>query len=222
MSRLKSAGAPKKIENRDQYHHGDLRRALLDAARQLAEERGIDGFTLREVARRAGVSHAAPYHHFPDKSALAEALVIETYQRLAEAMRVASEGIDGTALDRLCAIGISYVEFAAAHPAEIRLLGRFELCGKPAGSNTKEGSSMSPVEQSADAAYQVLTNTLLEGQEAGILSEDDIEHLALTCWAAVHGMSTLILDGLVDDTGLTATELASLVVRTLNKGLQRR
>ena len=72
---------------RTSYHHGNLRRALLDAGLELLAEKGVDGFTLREVARRAGVSHAAPYHHFPDKGALVRAIVAESFELLGIALR---------------------------------------------------------------------------------------------------------------------------------------
>ena len=127
VSRSNPASAKKKLQEKEGYHHGDLRRALLNAASSLAEERGIDGFTLREVARRAGVSHAAPYHHFADKTALVEGLAVETYLRLAETMKNACEQTEGSASDRLGAIGISYVRFALAHPAHFRLLTRFHV-----------------------------------------------------------------------------------------------
>ena len=109
------------------YHHGDLKRALLDAARVLAAQRGIDGFTLREVARQAGVSHAAPYHHFRDKAALVEALGMESYAALAEALRRARDHAKSLGAERLCDLGVAYVRFAVESPAEFRLMNRPEL-----------------------------------------------------------------------------------------------
>ncbi|MBV8707321.1 MAG: TetR/AcrR family transcriptional regulator [Acidobacteriaceae bacterium] len=229
MSRFISTSAQKIAGEKETYHHGDLRRALLDAARQLAEERGIDGFTLREVARRAGVSHAAPYHHFSDKTALVEALAIETYKSLAQAMKQACDRRGGNALDRLGAIGISYVIFATEHPAEFRLLTRFEVCPPPSDCQIGQliGTfALPPLEDAANEAYHVLIRTIKEGQEAKIVAEGDVESLALTCWASVHGLAVLLLDGLIGKTPAHAqmqvSELAGIVVETLAKGLKAR
>jgi AcrR family transcriptional regulator len=225
VSRLISTSAQKISSEKDSYHHGDLRRALLDAARQLAEERGIDGFTLREVARRAGVSHAAPYHHFADKTALVEALAVETYKHLAQAMQQACDRKGGDALDRLCAIGIAYVEFAVEHPAEFRLLTRFEVCPPP---NTQPiGTFALPsLEDAANGAYNVLIGTIQEGQQAKLVTEGDLESLALTCWASVHGLAVLLLDGLIGKkpryAQMKVNEVAGIVVETLAKGLKSR
>ena len=119
------------VSRSDGYHHGDLRRALLDAAAELLEQRGVEGLTLREVARRAGVSHAATYHHFVDRAALIAALVESGFRQLTLAMQTAAAavggGVPGSTLDRLRAIGVAYVVFATQHPALFRLLCRPEL-----------------------------------------------------------------------------------------------
>ncbi len=225
MSRSVSALAKKNSSEKESYHHGDLRRALLDAARQLAEERGIDGFTLREVARRAGVSHAAPYHHFADKTALVEGLAIETYEHLTLVLQQACEEKEGNALDHLCAIGIAYVCFAVDHPAQFRLLTRFEVCLPPTDDKLMGTFALEPLEEAAHGAYKILTRTIEEGQQTQLIAEGDVEALALTCWASVHGLALLILDGLIGKNAHAekrVSELAEIVVAVLGKGLEIR
>src|SRR5215469_1714316 len=109
------------------YHHGHLRRALLDAALYVLTEEGLAGLTLRAVARRAGVSEAAPYHHFASKAALVEALVVETLQQLAQALQEEAQATARTPLDRLVAVGEAYVRFALGHRAGFQILYRPEL-----------------------------------------------------------------------------------------------
>jgi AcrR family transcriptional regulator len=204
----------------DGYHHGDLRAALLGAARSLAAEVGVDVFTLREVARRAGVSHAAPYHHFKDKAALIRALATEAFSRLAQNLRAAA-GTKGSPLKKLQAVGVAYVRFAAANPAEFRFMFRRDLCVQ------KE----SPAADAADlagtgqAAYQVLVDAVVACQHAGLVPARHLDTLALTAWSTVHGLAEILLNGPAE--GLTSTpegldELARTVIRTLQHGLEVR
>src|SRR5260221_568336 len=103
------------------YHHGNLRRALLDAGLAAITEDGPERFTLRDVARRAGVSPAAPYRHFADKEALLAAVVAESAARLGEVMQAAVAGTEDP-LDRFRRTGIAYVRFAAERPAHFRAM----------------------------------------------------------------------------------------------------
>ena len=103
------------------YHHGDLRRALIDAARRLLESEGPSALSLRAVAREAGVSPAAPYHHFKDRAALLYAIAHQGNVALNEAMKAAFEGSE-PGRDRIIAVGVTYVEFALKNPALYRLM----------------------------------------------------------------------------------------------------
>jgi AcrR family transcriptional regulator len=124
-----SISPPRKPE-KGTYHHGNLRQALLEAARGLVAEAGLDGFGLREVSRRAGVSHAAVYNHFANRSALVEALAIEAFAAFTAALRAAERTTDDPLL-RLERVGIAYVRFAFEHQAEFRFMFRPELCRDP-------------------------------------------------------------------------------------------
>ena len=178
------------------YHHGDLRRALLAAARQVLAERGPAGVTLREVARRAGVSHAAPYHHFADKAVLMAALAEDSFQRLGAALHTARDGVPAAdPLARLQAIGVAYVSFAAASPAAFRLMWRRDLRGHREGAPGAADGGATAVEHAEQAVYRVLVEAIAACQAAGMVVGGAPEPLARTAWCLVHGLATLLLDG---------------------------
>ena len=149
------------------YHHGDLRSALLCASGKVLEKEGISGLSLRDVARRAGVSHNAPYRHFPDRDALLAALAAEGFERLGEAMG-AHTGRE---------MGEAYVNFALEHPQRFRLMfGGVLNFGKYPELRT-----------AADSAYQLLVLAFKDLPRP--------ELAAAGAWALVHGLSHLLLDG---------------------------
>ena len=206
------------------YHHGQLRQALLEAALHLITERGVDSFTLREVARQAGVSHAAPYHHFADKSALVEAVVVESFHAFATALREATTP-SGTALDNLIAIGKAYVRFAIEHSASFRLMYRTELRHPsfPEGQEHLERSSV--IDDAALEAYQILADRIRACQEAGFIPVGSLTPRTLTAWSTVHGVAVLLLDGSLGNflqEGQNKEEvdrLSEKVIQTLLHGL---
>src|SRR5690625_2896195 len=108
------------MSREDRYHHGDLRRALLDAAAGLVQERRNAEASLREIARRAGVSHTAPYRHFESKEALLAAVAEEGFHQFREVLEAAAEG--KAPLDALHATGQAYVDFALGHPGYFRVM----------------------------------------------------------------------------------------------------
>ena len=182
-------------ENRP-YHHGDLRRALLDAALQLIAERGIYDLTLREVARQAGVSHNAPYHHFADKAELVAALALEGFQTLEQAERAAYEQAAGNPLERTLAISSAYIRFALENPAIYSLMFRPEL--RKSSHNIQEWNGA--VESAADLTFQVLLDGISASQQAGLMRTDlSVYMLALTMWSTIHGLTTLLLDNMLTE-----------------------
>lgn len=163
----------------DAYHHGNLRPALLEAARAVMEESGIESLTLREVARRAGVSPGAPYHHFKDKADLIRELVLDGFQTLDRASRVALEG-KTTPQEKLQAIGVTYVMYAVQHPDQFRLMFRSEMGCPLAGENP----TSTPV-------FRVLLGVI---DEFGLV-EGDRNTAAISVWSLVHGLASLLVDG---------------------------
>src|SRR5271163_2946297 len=169
------------------YHHGDLRRALIDTALQLVTEEQDWTFSLREVARRAGVSHRAPYNHFPEKLDLLAAVAAVGFERLRDGMLCAMAGVDGSEA-LLLTVCRTYVCLGLKNPALYRLMFG------PALSNA--GSSDRPtVARSAGAqARAVLEEVILRGAFSGVfaVSPDDPEDLALaalSAWSAAHGLT---------------------------------
>jgi AcrR family transcriptional regulator len=173
------------MSKRTTYHHGDLRPALLRASLALVEEGGIAALSLREVARKAGVSHNAPYHHFKDRGSLLAALAEDGFAALAKAMAEARAAAPNPRA-RLEACGQAYIRFALQSPARFKLMFRPELTG-PAEEIA--------VAQSSNAALDVLTVAIVEAQAAGLAPAGDPRPLVLTCWSAVHGLASLWVDG---------------------------
>ncbi len=206
------------------YHHGQLRQALLDAALQLITQHGIDSLTLREVARQAGVSHAAPYHHFADKSTLVEAVAVESFHAFATALREAPTP-SGTALEHLIALGRAYVRFAVEHSASFRLMYRPELRRSPFPEGQEHPATSSVIDEAALEGYQILANCIIACQSAGYIPAGDLKPLTLTAWSTVHGLAVLLLDGSLGNLtrgGLSVEEadnLAESVIQRLLHGL---
>jgi AcrR family transcriptional regulator len=169
------------------YHHGNLRAALVDAGAELARASGPDGVVLREVARRTGVSHNAAYRHFADRDELLAEIASLAAAQLEQAMQRRLDGVRETdpaqrARARLRETGRAYVEFALSEP------GLFTVAFCPI--ETDDPSSM------PDAApYLLLGQVLDELVEAGAVSPAGREGADVACWAAVHGLSVLLLDG---------------------------
>lgn len=170
---------------KNNYHHGDLRQSLIDAAIALISEEGVSDLSLRQVARRVGVSHNAPYRHFEDKEALLAAVAEQGFQDLRVAMEAARAGKLSDASQRLEAIGIAYVNFALAQPYHYRLMFGDYRCNL---------SKYSALAEAAQQSFMVLVNTIREGQSAGIFRSADPVNLARVAWSLVHGQSMLALD----------------------------
>jgi AcrR family transcriptional regulator len=168
---------------RKPYHHGNLREALLEASIQLIGEVGPTAFTLREVARRAGVSHNAPYRHFHDKNALLAAVAAQGYNELTEAMTKAAEE-HLTPRDRLKQAGLAYIAFALRRPEHFTVMFDAPL----------------PAQEHPDAAraskhsFSVLLDLVQACQDKKESSHDPLP-FALLAWSMVHGIAKLAITG---------------------------
>jgi AcrR family transcriptional regulator len=161
------------------YHHGDLPNALREAACEVISERGLGSFSLREVARRAGVSHTAPAHHFGDMHGLLTSLAVEGFELLTGGMQRALEGVDDP-VERLVAIGEAYVDFAFAHPAHCDVMFREDIV-HPENLDLA-GAGLS--------AYGLLDQTVRDLLDAESL-DVDIDVATALCWSMVQGLVTL-------------------------------
>ena len=194
---------------------GDLSDRLLSAAAVLITERGPQGFSLREVARRARVSEAAPYWHFPSKEALLAAVAEQGFVGLAAAMTDGREHVKDPRR-RLQALGIAYVRFALAHPSHLRIMFGPEIRDKTAHPS---------LHAAAKHAFGLLVTTIADAQRAGHVRRGDPEDLAVSAWALVHGLSALLIDGQLEErvrSGHDAETLAARVTELLQTGLARR
>jgi AcrR family transcriptional regulator len=162
------------------YHHGHLREALLQAAIQLIAEVGPAGFTLREVARRAGVSHNAPYRHFADGEELLAAVAAQGFRELDGAMLNVVRH-QRSSVARLKRAGLAYVEFALRRPEH------FTVMFDAAVSEHKTPDSA----QAAEQAFGTLLGLVKSCQDEGRLPSGDVHQFALLAWSMVHGVAKL-------------------------------
>ncbi|MBO9446910.1 TetR/AcrR family transcriptional regulator [Ruegeria sp. R14_0] len=170
------------------YHHGDLRAALIEATRQLVEEKGPDSFSVSEACRRAGVSTAAPYKHFKDKTEMLSAAVLEGMVRLRGNMQAALEGIPEGSPERVTAIGMEYVAFALNEPGIFRLkFGGFT--DRIADPRLEEGGQQS---------FGILLSEVAKCMGESEVTED-VRKRSFLMWSFVHGLSFILRDhGLAD------------------------
>ncbi len=176
----------KRPAKRDTYHHGDLKAALLLAAREVLAKEGVGALSLREVARRAGVTHAAPYRHFADKAALLAAIAAEGFSALSRGMeeRVA-EAKKADALEKLLVSGEAYVAFALEHPDHYRVM---------LGNQVEDWDTHAALKESSEAAMVFLVQRIVAAQEAGQVRPGDPMGYASACWAMTHGLAMGLLD----------------------------
>jgi AcrR family transcriptional regulator len=175
------------VRKKAAYHHGDLRHALIEASKAIIERDGVEALSLREAARHAGVSPAAPYHHFGSKAGLLGAIAGSGFTGLTAAMHTALASLDDPEdpVERLMALGRAYVDFALGRPTEFRLMFRPSL--------------VSPADLPDDCDPSESFTLMLDavGRVAPLLPEGlrSREALSVLAWSMVHGVSELVLEG---------------------------
>lgn len=196
-----------------QYHHGNLRSALIEAAIPLLEAQGPGALSLRELAKVAGVSHAAPYRHFADKTALLEEIAARGYDTLIQACHKAQKHYSGDPARQLVEAGIGYLLFVVEQPRVAHLMfgGMIALdaCGEV-------------LQQSSETAFQSLVDIVEGGVEAGVFRTAPVQELTLAAWSMVHGLANLIASGMlpgVADNRREVRRLGRQLAETLLHGM---
>ncbi|MFI8854674.1 TetR/AcrR family transcriptional regulator [Streptomyces sp. 891-h] len=193
-----------KPSDRAGYHHGDLPAALTTAAIELLDERGMDQVTVREVARRAGVSPGAPFRHFADRQALLTAVADRVLADFAEhQLRTVAEA----EWSMMRALGLGFVRYAIRHPRRFELI-RTRVFG---------GSQPAELHQRLSDIERVFTEIIVADQEAGVLRPGDPEIVGLAGQAVVYGLSQMIVDGYLPPD--RAEQLAEQVLDTFGLGI---
>jgi AcrR family transcriptional regulator len=171
--------------DRSSYHHGDLRKALLDISVGIIEKKGVQALNLRTVASLAGVSSGAPYHHFSDRTQLISAIANEGFEILEASMLSAIQASGNSADARLELLGQAYVRFAISHSGHFRVMFRTE----------DHSQTDIVVTASGDRVFQLLCDAIEESQAQGTIPRGDPQPFVLLAWTAIHGLSVLLLDG---------------------------
>jgi len=204
---MKNCPVRRLIQPKQGYHHGDLRNALVGEGLKLLEEAGHSDFTLRDLARRVGVSAAAPYAHFADKGALLAAIATTGFVRLNAALESAVAN-DRDPADQFLHMGSAYVRFGMDHPALYKLMFASEELPSKQGEYPELRSA-------AETAFGLLTGLLERMQRQGFLRAGDPEADGLSVWAHVHGLTSLIITGRVECAGDPAPQAAAAVSSSL-------
>jgi AcrR family transcriptional regulator len=187
----KPASRPARPAARAGYHHGALRQALIDASEALLAERGLEGFSLREVARRSGVSPAAPAHHFGDVDGLLVAVATQAFDGLTAALEAGNVRGGRDALARLREQGVGYVGFALRHPGRFNLMFRSGLKKDDALVRSAQ-AAFATLERGVRDLYGVPSSRALDRRQWNAL---------IAIWSVVHGFAHLALAGQFDGFG---------------------
>jgi AcrR family transcriptional regulator len=203
-SRKTQVSKPKR-KKADTYHHGDLRSALIEAALEMLATRSPDSLSLRELAKRAGVSQAAPYRHFKDKEALLAAISEQAFELKLRYLIEGMESAKGDPLETYFACGLSYFRMGMRHPQHFKLM--FRDASRP----RDEHPDLARV---ACSTFTLVSNMVRRCQSAGLMGPGDPYQKAMQCWAVVHGFTSLHVAGHLEWLGV-GQKNAEEALRTL-------
>jgi AcrR family transcriptional regulator len=189
------------------YHHGDLKNALIEAGAEILSKEGVKGLSLRKVARKAGVSHAAPYAHFPDKQTLIAAISTEGYRMLYERLDAAVQRYRDDPHRQLVEAAWAYVSFALSDPAHFKVTF--------SGVVEKEKDYPAYVEMSKKS-FGLVVQIVAACQAAGVLKLGPADATAVSVWSLVHGFASLLLESQISHTLLDRMTVREMLIFSLN------
>jgi AcrR family transcriptional regulator len=190
------------------YHHGDLKNALIKAGADILSREGVSALSLRKVAQKAGVSHAAPYAHFTDKQALIAAISTEGYKKLYEQIAQAAEQHRSDPLRRFVEASWAYIQFALDEPDQFKVT--------LSGMIEKEQDYPAFVE-TAKQTFALVVDIVAQCQQAGILRRGAPDLAAVSAWSLIHGFVTLLMEKQISHTVLDRFTVREMFIYTLNQ-----
>ncbi len=192
------------------YHHGDLKNALIEAGIEILSKEGVNGLSLRKVARKAGVSHAAPYAHFADKQSLIAAIALDGHSKIHARIEEVQVLHPNDPLKQLVRLAWAYMQFGLESPAHYKITfsGLIE--------NEKNYPELVEVTRQSLAALQKI---IADCQSAGILSssEYETEIVAITLWGLIHGLVSLVIESQVSSDLMKKTQPQDMVIAALQQ-----
>jgi AcrR family transcriptional regulator len=194
------------------YHHGDLRRAVIDTALAIIADGGIESLTMREIAHQIGVSRMAPYRHFENKAQLLAVLAQEGFEAMYSSIQAAQSETSAAPLDRLQVAGVAYILYAVDRPVHYRVMFDASLSNR---------TIYPPLYQAAVKNFDCLVEILTQCQQQGLIHAGDPKQIAQINWSLVHGLSLLWIDRQFATMGAAPiSELANFAMITLIAGLK--
>ena len=193
---------------RKNYHHGDLKNALIKAGIQILSKDGLVGLSLRRVAKKAGVSHTAPYAHFADKQALVAAISTEGYHQLYEQLTAAVETNHSNPQNLLFEVGWAYAQFALKDPELFKVMFSGVI------EQEKDYPDFREISQKN---FQLLLGIVKTYQETGLLAPEPADLVAVRLWSLVHGFIMLLLEGQISHTLLDRMSIKELLIFMINE-----
>jgi AcrR family transcriptional regulator len=196
------------MAEKNAYHHGDLKNALIEAGIEILSKEGLGEFSLRKVARQAGVSHAAPYAHFADKQALVAAISTAGYEKLYRRFEAVLEKHPDDPLRQLVEASWAYVSFAFEEPDHFRITLSRVI--------EKEDEYPAFVDVSKKS-FNLVVGIVSRCQAAGILKSGPSDLVAVSVWGLIHGFVSLILEGQVSRTILDRYSIKEMLIDSLDQ-----
>lgn len=192
--RQKKKKVPKTGASSDGYHHGDLKSTLIDSALRLLKTKSAESLSLRELAREAGVSQAAPYRHFKDKNELLAAIIEQGFEKKFKYMYEAISAVKNDPKELYYACGLAYFRMGLKHPQHFKLMNSSEI---------NPGPEYPGLLEIASKTFILLREVVKYCQKKGIVGSGDPHHKAMNCWCVVNGYTSLYAENRLEFLGVT-------------------